>query len=107
MGDYKYFEHIVGVFIFSDKLEFIEKIQNLEKAKSKYKNIKKAKNDEVNLSIYSKTNNDGENGYDVRIYSMPKLYPVYAIWSLVAEGHIDSDGEIHIYSQQDIIDEIS
>jgi len=37
---------------------------------------------------------------------LPKLYPVYSIWSLVAEGNLDSEGKIKIYSQQDIIDEI-
>jgi hypothetical protein len=82
--------------------------KNLTKKNTeKLKHLAIVKNADVNISIYSKVNQDGENGYDVRIYSMPKLYPVFAIWSLVAEGHIDSDGEIQIYSQQDIIDEIS
>jgi hypothetical protein len=78
-------------------------IKNTEKLK----HFAKVKNADVNISIYTKAKKDIENEYDVRIYSMPKVYPVYSIWSLVAEGNIDSEGNIQIYSQQDIIDEIS
>ena len=41
--------------------------------------------------------------YNIRIYAKPDVEPVYAKWSLIAEGKQDSKENIIIYSQQDIL----
>jgi hypothetical protein len=42
----------------------------------------------------------------IRIYAKPDVHPTYSLWSLIAEGKLNSDGIIEFYSIDDIIDEL-
>ena len=80
--------------------------ENLTKKYLKeFSEIAYVKNVGCNFSIYINTKKDGQ-GYNLRIYGMPKVYPVFAVWSLIAEGYLDSEGKIKLYSQEDLINEI-
>ena len=70
------------------------------------KHLAIVKNADVNVSLYVKTEKESENENNVRIYVMPKLSNIFTVWSLVAEGKMDSNGKIQIYSQQKTINEI-
>jgi hypothetical protein len=37
---------------------------------------------------------------------MPNVYPVHAVWSLIAEGKIDSEDQVELYSIENLIEEI-
>ena len=48
--------------------------------------------------------NAKENEYNLRVYAKPKVEPVFAVYSLVAEGKL-IDGKVEFYSQQSLINE--
>jgi len=78
-----------------------------EKYGNTFTSLAIVKNTDVNISIYVKTDGGNETGTNVRIYAMPNVSPVHAVWSLVAEGYLDSKGNIQFYSQQKIIDSLT
>jgi len=47
----------------------------------------------------------GENEYNLRVYAKPNVEPVFAVYSLVAEGKV-YDGMVEFYSQQNLIDSV-
>ncbi|MEA3458899.1 MAG: hypothetical protein U9R21_09525 [Candidatus Thermoplasmatota archaeon] len=59
---------------------------------------------EYNYRIYVKTDEDQE-GRDVRIYTKPNIEPP-TLWSLIAEGELDSEGDLEIYSYGDQVEQI-
>jgi hypothetical protein len=73
--------------------------------KNEFQNQVFVKNTDFNISIYTKTEKNDENQRNVRVYAMPNVYPVYAVWSLVAEGHIDKENNIQFYSLGNKIDQ--
>ena len=77
-----------------------------EKYRNDFTNLVTVKNTGVNISIYVKIDGENETGTNVRIYAMPNVAPVHAVWSLVAEGYLDSSGNIRLYSQQNIINSL-
>ncbi len=74
-----------------------------ERYSDKLKNLAVIKNADVDIQVF--VNEDGNDGYDVRIYAKPFVEPVYSIYSLVAEGKKE-EGKIKFYSQQEIIDSV-
>ncbi|MBC7080859.1 MAG: hypothetical protein H5T44_01185 [Thermoplasmatales archaeon] len=69
--------------------------QNLtEKYGKEFSKFAKVKNADVEIKIY--VNEKNKEGYNLRVYAKPKVEPVFAIYSLVAEGRI-SDGKIRIH----------
>jgi hypothetical protein len=59
-----------------------------------------------NYRIYVKTDQD-EKGRDVRIYSKPDVKPIPSLWSLIAEGNLDSDEKnLELYSYEDQVEQI-
>ena len=58
--------------------------------------------DDADIKVFvSSEPEDGE--YNVRVYAKPDVEPVYAIYSLVAEGNLDSEDNVDFYSQQYLI----
>jgi hypothetical protein len=72
---------------------------------NEFQKIAIVKNTDFNISIYVKTEQNDENQRNIRVYAMPNVYPVHAVWSLVAEGHMDLAGKIQFYSFDDILKE--
>jgi hypothetical protein len=64
------------------------------------------KNIDHDIQIFVKTDKENEEDYNIRVYARPNVDPVFAIWSLYAEGHLDSNGEIQLYTQQTNINEV-
>ena len=60
----------------------------------------------VNWSVFRLVDKDKYPNYsEIKIFVQPKDVQ-YIAWSLYAEGNLDSNGKIQIYSQQDIINNI-
>jgi hypothetical protein len=77
-----------------------------EKYYSQFEELAIVKNTGVNISVYVNSDKDEESDYNLRVYAMPNVYPVFAVWSLVAEGKLDSDGDVNLYSIQEEINKI-
>ena len=61
----------------------------------------------VDWFVYVKTDGATQpSNRTVRIYTYPDVYPVDSGWTLSYEGWMDKKGEIHIYSQDEIIEKI-
>jgi hypothetical protein len=54
-------------------------------------------NTEVQCQVFIKTERNSEEGYNLRVYAMPDVAPVFAVYSLVAEGTIDTEDNITFY----------
>jgi len=75
-----------------------------EKYSKEFQSLALIKNTDVDIQIFVKEESkDGE--YNLRVYAKPNVEPVFAVYSLVAEGKIDN-GKISFYSQQEIIDSL-
>ena len=59
-------------------------------------------NIDADIQVFVKTEPE-EDGYNVRIYAKPNVEPVFAVYSLVAEGDLDSDDNVEFYSLEDSI----
>ncbi len=44
--------------------------------------------------------------YNIKIYAKPKVEPTYAIWSLIKEGYLDEENQIHFYDIKQIIEDL-
>ena len=74
---------------------------------NRLKGIATVKNTDYNISIYVKTeNNPDEYDYNIRVYVKPNVKPIHAVWTLVAEGKLDAENNIKLYSQQPLINSI-
>lgn len=63
------------------------------------------KNADVDIQIFLKKDAN-ENEYNLRIYAKPKVEPVFAVYSLIAEGNIDGEGKIEFYSEHELIESV-
>ena len=63
------------------------------------------KNADVKIQIFVKKDSDGGER-DLKIFAMPQVSPVHTVWSLVAEGELDSDNKVQLYSLEEQIEEI-
>ena len=63
------------------------------------------KNADVKIQIFVKKDSDGGER-NLKIFGMPQVSPVHTVWSLVAEGELDSDNKVQLYSLQEQIEEI-
>lgn len=70
-----------------------------------FKEFVMMENADVDIQIFLKKDAD-KNEYNLRIYAKPKVEPVFAVYSLIAEGKIDEKGNIQFYSQQDLIESV-
>ncbi len=61
------------------------------------------KNIDADIQVFVKTDADSKDGYNLRVYAKPNVEPVFAVYSLVAEGKLDSGNNVELYSQQDSI----
>ncbi len=69
------------------------------------KNLVHAKNAECSIEIYVNTEIGTDNLHDIRVYAMPQVSPTHTLWSLVAQGKLIAEGEIIVYSLQQLIDD--
>lgn len=76
-----------------------------EKYSEEFEKFALIKNTGVDVQVFVSPAAE-ENEYNLRIYAKPKVEPVFAIYSLVAEGYIDANGNISFYSQQDLVDAV-
>jgi hypothetical protein len=80
--------------------------ENLTKNyQSEYKKLAMVKNTDVDIQIFQWQNSSTHGKWDIKVFARPAVAPVHAVWSLISEGKLNSDGTIHLYSQQDLIDE--
>jgi hypothetical protein len=70
------------------------------------KELANVKNTGVEIQTYAKIEISNETNRNIRIYAIPKVYPTHAVWSLIAEGYLDSENNINLYSQKEMINEI-
>ena len=77
-----------------------------QKFSTEFSSLAYVKNTEAEIIVYKKIEKNSKDDYNIRIYAMPNVEPVNAIWSLVAEGKLDSNNEITLYSIQDEIQNI-
>ena len=62
------------------------------------------KNADVEIIVYKETNTEhGKNR--IKVYAKPVIEPTFALWSLVSEGYVDSDGIVEFYSIGNLIQE--
>ena len=62
------------------------------------------KNADVEIIVYKETKTeDGKNR--IRVYAKPLIEPTFALWSLVSEGFVDSDGIAEFYAIGNLIRE--
>jgi len=76
-----------------------------KKYQLEYKKLAMVKNTDVDIQIFQWQNSSTHDKWDIKVFARPTVAPVHAVWSLVSEGKLNSDGTIHLYSQQDLIDE--
>lgn len=77
--------------------------ENLTKEYSqRLKTLALVKNTDADIQIFVK-NDSNDSGYNIRVYAKPNVEPVYAVYSLVAEGYIDNESNIKFYSQEDLV----
>lgn len=55
------------------------------------------RNTRVQCQVFIKTESNCDDEYNLRVYAMPEVAPVFAIYSLVAEGTIDTEDNITFY----------
>ena len=72
---------------------------------NKLTTLAKAKNAKSDIMIY-KAEEVSDSGRNIRIYAKPNVHPAYALWSLIAEGNLDTDEKIQFYSEEKIIADI-
>jgi len=75
-----------------------------EKHAEKLASLALIKNAGVDIQVFVKPE-AGENEYNLRVYAKPNVEPVFAVYSLVAEGKV-YDGMVEFYSQQNLIDSV-
>jgi hypothetical protein len=63
------------------------------------------KNADCSMRVYVNTEKTSDDSYNVRVYTMPNVYPTSAQWSLFAEGRIDNEKNIQFYSLENEIDQ--
>jgi hypothetical protein len=85
--------------------EWIYNINLTEKYESDLSKMCFVENVKSEIRIYVESDVDSEMN-KIRIYAKPEVYPTYAIWSLISEGELNSDGIISFYSMEDIIDNL-
>ncbi|RLF47618.1 MAG: hypothetical protein DRN10_03605 [Thermoplasmata archaeon] len=57
----------------------------------------------VDIQVFVKP--DAQEGeYNMRIYAKPDVEPVFAVYSLIAEGRVDAENTMEFYSQQNLVD---
>ena len=61
------------------------------------------KNTDCTILVYKKVDNVKDDENTIRIYARPNVEPVYSIFVLVAEGKLESNNEIRVFSIQDEI----
>ena len=74
-----------------------------QKYANEFKKFVFIKNTDADIKVLVKENAK-ENEYNLRVYAKPKVEPVFAVYSLVAEGKL-IDGKVEFYSQQSLINE--
>jgi hypothetical protein len=73
---------------------------------NKLTSLAKVKNAKCDIIIYS-TNEESGNGRNIRIYAKPNVSPpTHAVWSLIAEGNLDTNGKVQFYSAEKIIKDL-
>lgn len=75
------------------------------KYQKEYKTLALVKNTDVDIQIFQWNNSDTQGKWNIKVFARPTVAPVHAVWSLITEGKLDSDGSIQLYSQQDLINE--
>ena len=70
-----------------------------------FQSLSYVKNTNSSIQIYIENEPINENQRKIRIYAIPFVKPQFAPWSLVAEGHIDSEDNIELYDQQILVEE--
>lgn len=74
-----------------------------EKYSTTFKDFSLQKNVDADVQVFIKTDANSSDGYNIRVYAKPNVEPVFAVYSLVAEGKLDSNNNVEFYSQQDAI----
>jgi len=69
------------------------------------KDLAIVKTTDVKVQVFRKTGQEQKKTSVIKIFARPIVAPVHAVWSLIAEGEINNNGIIYIYSQEDIIQE--
>ncbi|MCX6664155.1 MAG: hypothetical protein NTZ75_07900 [Euryarchaeota archaeon] len=64
------------------------------------------KNADCSMRVYVNTEKGSDNLQDIRVYAMPNVSPTHTVWSLVAQGKLNSTGDITFYSLQKLIDDV-
>jgi len=66
-----------------------------------FSEIVNIKNTDVEYRVYVFDNESliQDNQQSIKVFARPDVFPTYAEWSLIAEGHITEDGVIALYSQ--------
>ena len=66
------------------------------------------RNSDVIYRIYERIeSNENNDKQDILIYAKPDTEPIVSRWTLVSEGEIDESGNLLVYSQEDIIQNIT
>jgi hypothetical protein len=65
-----------------------------------------AKKTDEFIRIYVSNQTDDNGSQNVKIYSQPDVAPTHSIWSLIAEGMLDENNQLQIYSQNSIIQHV-
>jgi len=73
-----------------------------ERYSKKFQSMALIKNTDVDIQIFVKKDAE-EDEYNIRVYAKPNVEPVFAIYSLVAEGKYDGNA-IEFYSQKNLIE---
>jgi len=71
-----------------------------------FENLALITNTEADIQVFVKTDADDPDAYNLRVYARPRVEPVFAVFSLVAEGYLDDDDTVRFYSQQQLIDTV-
>ena len=64
------------------------------------------KNAACNMSVFVKMEEGQDNIQEIRVYATPDVNPTHTLWSLVAQGKLNSKREITFYSLQSLINEV-
>ena len=98
--DFEVSDEYPGVVL--DGWEFDENLT--VKYSEKFTTLATVKNTDYEIQIYVKTERDEEGEKNIRIYAKPNVEPVHVRWTLIAEGKLDYEENIQLYSQQSEID---
>ena len=85
--------------------QWIFDINLTEKYEFELKEMCFVENSDFEIRLYVELDDTVDNK-TIRIYAKPEVYPTYSLWSLIAEGKLNSDGTIYFYSINDIIDDL-